>query len=65
MTPDAWAAIGLQTIVLLIAIIGLAMRIERRMTAVETKVDHLEAVTAQVPGISRAVARLEGKSQAH
>lgn len=65
MTPDAWAAIGLQTVVLLIAIVGLAMRIERRMTAVETKVDHLEAVSAQVPGISRAVARLEGQNNPH
>lgn len=65
MTPDAWAAIGLQTVVLLIAIVGLAMRIERRMATVETKVDHLESVTAQVPGISRAVARLEGQNHPH
>lgn len=51
-----------QTIVLVVIIIGAAMRGERRITRVETKVEHIEFVCEQVPGISRAVARLEGKA---
>ena len=61
MSADLWVAIIGQTIVLLAAIIGLALRTEKRITKMETKVEHLERLNEAVPAISRAVARLEGK----
>jgi len=52
-----------QTIVLVIIIVGAALRGERRITRLEGKVEHVEFVCSQVPGISRSLARLEGKVQ--
>ena len=61
MSPDLAVALLGQTIVIVAAIVAFAMRSERRVTAVETKVAHLESEVRPIPGISRAVARLEGK----
>lgn len=63
MTPDLIIALISQTIVILIAIVGFAMRSEHRITKIEGKVEHIETVCATVPGISRAVARIEGRHQ--
>ena len=63
MSPELWLAIVGQTIVLLVAIVGFALRSEHRITKVEGKVEHIESVCATVPGISRAVARIEGRHQ--
>ena len=51
-----------QTVVLRVIIIGAAMRGERRITRIESNLKHVENICAQVPGISRAVARLEGRN---
>ena len=51
-----------QTVVLGVIIIGAAMRGERRITRIEGNLKHVEKICAQVPGISRAVARLEGRN---
>jgi hypothetical protein len=64
MSPELWVAIIGQTIVLLVAMIGMAIRGEHRITKVEDKVEHIESVCQTVPGISRAVARLEGRNKA-
>jgi hypothetical protein len=64
MTPELWLAIVGQTIVLLFAVVGMAIRSEHRITKVEDKVEHIESVCQTVPGISRAVARLEGRNKA-
>ena len=61
MTPDLWVAIIGQTFVLLGAIVAFALRSERRITKIEGKLEHVDAICNQVPGISRAVARLEGR----
>jgi hypothetical protein len=61
MTPEIWAVI-IQTIILAAGAVLLAMRGERRITRLEGKVEHVEQVCSQVPGISRAVGRLEGKA---
>lgn len=74
MSAEFWAAIIGQTILIIVAIITATIRTERRITRVETKVEHLEvsevaltknftALGSKVGGISRAVARLEGKAQ--
>lgn len=59
MTID-WASI-IQTALLLAAIVASFVRLRERITRVETKVEFLEGQVSSVPGISRAVARLEGK----
>jgi hypothetical protein len=64
MSPELWMAIVGQTIVILIAVVGMAVRGEHRITRVEEKVEHIESVCSTVPGISRAVARLEGRNKA-
>jgi len=61
MTLEIWAVV-IQTIILAAGGIALAMRGERRITRLEGKVEHVERVCSQVPGISRAVGRLEGKT---
>jgi len=61
MSLEIWAVV-IQTIVLVVGGVLLAMRGERRITRLEGKVEHVEVVCSQVPGISRAVARLEGKT---
>lgn len=62
MTPEAWIALVGQTIVIVVAIVASFVKTERRITTVETKIRHLELETSAIPGISRAVARLEGQS---
>ncbi|KPK74258.1 MAG: hypothetical protein AMJ84_00275 [Acidithiobacillales bacterium SM23_46] len=64
MTPELWTAIIGQTIVIVLAIIGGLRHTEKRITKIETKVEGLEQQVQAVPGISRAVARLEGRAQA-
>jgi tetrahydromethanopterin S-methyltransferase subunit B len=61
MTPELWVAIISQTIVILIAIVAGLRHTEKRITKLETKVEHLERSVDPLPGISRAVARLEGR----
>lgn len=60
MSPEIWAIV-IQTIVLIIALVGFAMRGERRITKIEGKLEHVDTICKQVPGISRAVARIEGR----
>lgn len=62
MSPEFWLAIIGQTVVLLLALIGLAMRSEHRITKVEGRLDHLEMECRPIRGMSRAIARLEGKA---
>lgn len=64
MSPELWVAIAGQTIVILLAIVASAMRGEKRISQCETKIEHLENEVAPIPGISRAVARLEGRNKA-
>ena len=74
MSLDFWAALIGQTIIIVTAIVAAFIRTERRITRVETKIEHLEQIEAladqerttldmRVQGISRAVARLEGVHQ--
>lgn len=74
MTPEFWAAIVGQTVIIVTAIVAAFVRTEKRITRVETKIEHLEAIEAlaetertlldtRIQGISRAVARLEGVHQ--
>ena len=65
MTPEFWAATIGQTVVIVVAVVAAFVRTERRITRVETKVEHLEIETAPIPGISRALARVEGELKAH
>ncbi len=71
MSPELWTAVVGQTVIILVAVIGAAVRSERRTTRLEEKVEHIERIEVvrgeehkelerQVQGISRAVARLEG-----
>ena len=55
----------LQTVVLLIAIVASIRHSEKRITRVETKVDHLEDAVKPIPGISRHLATLEGEIRSH
>lgn len=65
MTAELWVAIISQTIVILIAIVAGLRHTEKRITKLETKVEHLERSVEPLPGISRAVARLEGRHSVH
>jgi len=58
---EEYLPIVLQTGILLIAFIASAKISERRISQIETKVEHLEEAVKPIPGISRAVARLEGQ----
>lgn len=71
MSPELWVAIIAQTVIIIGALWAASVRTERRFTSLETRVQHLENIEnergddldrleAQVQGISRAVARLEG-----
>ena len=60
MTPEFWAAIIGQTVVLVATIVAAFIRTEKRITKVETEIRHLEQETDKIAGISRALARLEG-----
>lgn len=64
MTPELWFAIISQTVVILVAIVAGLRHTEKRITKLETKVEHLERSVEPLPGISRAVARLEGRNYA-
>lgn len=61
MSPDLWAALGLQTVIIIIAIIAAIRHSEQRLSTLETKVAHNEVELSRLPQISRAVARIEGK----
>ena len=63
MTPEFWAAIIGQTVVLVATIVAAFIRTEKRITKVETEIRHLEQETDKIAGISRALARLEGAHQ--
>ena len=65
MSPEFWLAIITQTIVIVVAIAAAAVRNERRITKVETEVKHIEVECGRIPGISRALARLEGEIKGH
>lgn len=60
MSPELWAIL-IQTVVLVVTFIGFMLRREHRITKVEGRVDAVEDSIKPLPGISRAVARLEGK----
>lgn len=59
LTPEIWAVI-IQTIVLIVTFIVYMVRREHRMTKVEGRLTHLEHIVKPIPGLSRAVARLQG-----
>jgi hypothetical protein len=65
MSPEAWIAIIAQTIIIVVAIVSAFVKTEKRITRVETKVEHLEVTTMTIPGISRHLAELKGQMQAH
>jgi BMFP domain-containing protein YqiC len=46
--------------VIVVAIAASFVRTRERITRVETKVEHLEKQVTPIPGMSRAIARLEG-----
>ena len=58
---EEYLPIVLQTGILLVAFIATAKISERRISQIETKVEHLEEAVRPISGISRAVARLEGQ----
>lgn len=60
MSPEFWVAIVSQTVILVVTIVAAFVRTERRITKVETQVEHLEQEVESIPAISRALARLEG-----
>ena len=71
MTTEFVIGLVVQTVIILAAVVGAAMRHERRISKLETTVEHVESIEVgrgdelkalerQVQGISRAVARLEG-----
>lgn len=55
----------LQTVVLLIAIVASIRHSEKRITRIETKVEHLEESVKPIPGISRHLASVETEIKAH
>lgn len=74
MSAELWVALIGQTIIIITAIVAAFIKTERRITRVETQIEHLEsienaankdreALDLRVQGISRAVARLEGVHQ--
>jgi len=65
MSAELWVAIIGQTVVILVAIVAGLRHTEKRITKLETKVEHLERSVDPLPGISRAVARLEGRHSVH
>jgi hypothetical protein len=62
MSPELWGIV-IQTIVLIISIGGIIIKVDRRISRLESELLHIESITNQVPGISRAVARLEGRNE--
>jgi hypothetical protein len=51
----------LQTVVIVLAILASVRHSEKRITRLETKVESLEDSVERLPGISRALARVEGE----
>lgn len=75
MSPEFWVAIIGQTVIIVVTVVAAFIRTERRITRVETKVEHVELVQEsrwkaainvqdQVQGISRSLAALEGAHRA-
>ena len=62
MSPEIWAVI-IQTIVLVITFVAYMIRREHRTTKLEGRVDAVERAVRPIAGISRAVARLEGRHE--
>lgn len=62
MSPELWG-MALQTVVLVVSIGGIIIKVDRRISKLESEISHIENMSAQVPGISRAVARLEGRNE--
>ena len=54
-------AIGLQTVVLLIALLATVRYNERRITSVEKDVERLHDEVKPIPGLSRTLSRIEGQ----
>ena len=65
MSAELCVAIIGQTVGILVAIVAGLRHTEKRITKLETKVEHLERSVDPLPGISRAVARLEGRHSVH
>lgn len=61
MSPELWIALIGQTLVLLFAIVGFALRGEHRLTKLEGRVEHIERVCNTVPEMSRSISRIEGR----
>jgi len=61
MSPEFWVAIIGQTVIIVVTIVAAFIRTERRITKVETKVEHIEHEMDKLPGLSRAVARIQGR----
>lgn len=64
LNPEFLMAMFLQTVVIIIAVVASIRHSEKRLSTMETKISHLEVEVAPIPGISRAVARLEGRNKA-
>ena len=62
MLTEYWPMV-LQTAVIVFAIVAAIRHSEKRMSTMETEVKNLKEAVRPIPGISRAVARLEGKVQ--
>lgn len=60
MLIEYWPII-LQTIIIVLAIVAGVRHSERRISRCEVKIEGLEERVQPIPGISRAVARLEGR----
>lgn len=65
MTPELWLAIVGQTIVIVLAVVAAVRHSERRISRCETEIMNLKEKVQPIPGISRALARLEGQISAH
>lgn len=65
MTTELWVAIVSQTVIVVLAVIAGIRHSEKRVSKLETKVEHLEDVVKPIAGISRSLARLEGQILAH
>lgn len=60
MSPEIWAVI-IQTVILVVTFVAYMVRREHRITKAEGRIDSLEEAVKPVPGMSRALARIEGR----